>query len=63
MAARDSPSRRGAAVRSRSRTRIGEQKTFLLLGATGGTGGHCVSQVLADGHKVRTLAGSGRTPA
>ncbi|TKA70505.1 hypothetical protein B0A55_07276 [Friedmanniomyces simplex] len=33
--------------------------TFLVLGATGGTGKHFVSQVLADGHRVRALV---RTP-
>ena len=31
------------------------QKTFLVLGATGGTGKHFVAQALADGHKVRAL--------
>ncbi|KAK0940494.1 hypothetical protein LTR29_007953 [Friedmanniomyces endolithicus] len=32
---------------------------FLVLGASGGTGKHFVSQVLADGHRVRALV---RTP-
>lgn len=36
-----------------------QRLTFLVLGATGGTGQHFVSQVLADGHRVRALA---RTP-
>ena len=36
-----------------------KQATFLVLGATGGTGKHFLSQVLADGHKVRALV---RTP-
>ncbi len=31
------------------------QSTFLVLGATGGTGRHFVSQALGDGHKVRAL--------
>ncbi|KAK5743283.1 hypothetical protein LTR17_002760 [Elasticomyces elasticus] len=35
-------------------------KTFLVLGATGGTGKHFVSLALADGHRVRALA---RTPS
>ncbi len=35
------------------------QSTFLVLGATGGTGKHFVAHALADGHKVRALA---RTP-
>jgi len=35
------------------------QATFLVLGATGGTGKHFVSEVLADGHRVRALV---RTP-
>ena len=33
-------------------------KTFLVLGATGGTGKHFVSQVLGDGHKARALVRS-----
>ncbi len=33
-------------------------KTFLVLGATGGTGKHFVSQVLGDGHRVRALVRS-----
>ncbi len=36
------------------------QSTFLVLGATGGTGKHFVYRALADGHKVRALV---RTPA
>ena len=36
------------------------RSTFLVLGATGGTGQHLVKQVLADGHRVRALA---RTPS
>nr|WP_284946125.1 NAD(P)H-binding protein [Acidisoma sp. PAMC 29798] len=35
------------------------QLTFLVLGATGGTGKHFVSQALADGHRVKALV---RTP-
>lgn len=35
------------------------QSTFLVFGATGGTGKHFVKQALADGHKVRALV---RTP-
>lgn len=31
------------------------QSTFLVLGATGGTGKHFVSQALSDGHRVRAL--------
>ncbi|EMD00208.1 hypothetical protein BAUCODRAFT_30674 [Baudoinia panamericana UAMH 10762] len=34
--------------------------TFLVFGATGGTGKHFVSQALQDGHKVRALV---RTPS
>lgn len=34
--------------------------TFLVFGGTGGTGKHFVSQVLAEGHKVRALV---RDPA
>jgi NAD(P)-dependent dehydrogenase (short-subunit alcohol dehydrogenase family) len=34
--------------------------TFLVLGATGGTGKHFVAQALADGHRVRALV---RSPA
>lgn len=34
------------------------QSTFLVLGATGGTGKHFVARALADGHKVRALARS-----
>jgi putative NADH-flavin reductase len=33
-------------------------KTFLVLGATGGTGKHFVSQALSDGHRVRALVRS-----
>ena len=36
-----------------------QQSTFLVLGATGGTGKHFVSQALGDGHRVRALV---RTP-
>jgi NAD(P)-dependent dehydrogenase (short-subunit alcohol dehydrogenase family) len=32
--------------------------TFLVLGATGGTGKHFVARALADGHKVRALVRS-----
>lgn len=40
-----------------------QQKTFLVLGATGGTGKHFVAQALADGHKVRVLVRSpGKLP-
>ena len=35
-----------------------QASVFLVLGATGGTGRHFVSQVLADGHKVRALVRS-----
>ena len=39
------------------------QSTFLVLGATGGTGKHFVAQALADGHKVRALVRSpGKLP-
>lgn len=34
------------------------QSTFLVLGATGGTGRHFVLQALGDGHKVRALVRS-----
>ena len=37
-----------------------QQSTFLVLGATGGTGKHFIANVLQDGHKVRALV---RTPA
>lgn len=37
-----------------------EQKTFLVFGATGGTGRHFVARALADGHRVRALV---RNPA
>lgn len=37
-----------------------QQFTFLVLGATGGTGKHLVPRTLADGHAVRALV---RTPA
>ena len=36
-----------------------KQSTFLVLGATGGTGKHFVARALADGHRVRALV---RTP-
>ena len=39
---------------------MAQRSTFLVLGATGGTGRHFVAQVLGDGHRVRALA---RTPA
>jgi NAD(P)-dependent dehydrogenase (short-subunit alcohol dehydrogenase family) len=39
---------------------MAQQLMFLVLGATGGTGKHFVSQALGDGHKVRALV---RTPA
>lgn len=35
-----------------------QAKTFLVLGATGGTGKHFLAQVLGDGHKVRALVRS-----
>ena len=35
-----------------------QQSTFLVLGATGGTGKHFVSLALAGGHRVRALARS-----
>ena len=35
-----------------------QPKIFLVLGATGGTGKHFVSQVLNDGHRVRALVRS-----
>ncbi len=37
-----------------------QKATFLVLGATGGTGKHFVAQALDDGHRVRALV---RTPA
>lgn len=37
-----------------------QKSTFLVLGATGGTGRHFVTRALGDGHRVRTLV---RTPA
>jgi NAD(P)-dependent dehydrogenase (short-subunit alcohol dehydrogenase family) len=37
---------------------MAKQSTFLVLGATGGTGKHFVAQALADGHKVRALVRS-----
>lgn len=36
-----------------------QQSTFLVLGATGGTGKHFVAQAIANGHRVRALV---RTP-
>ena len=36
-----------------------QPSTFLVLGATGGTGGHFTTKALADGHRVRALV---RTP-
>lgn len=36
-----------------------KQATFLVLGATGGTGKHFLARVLSDGHRVRALV---RTP-
>ena len=38
---------------------MAKRSTFLVLGATGGTGKHFVAQALAEGHKVRALV---RTP-
>lgn len=38
---------------------MAQKSTFLVLGATGGTGKHFVAQALANGHKVRALV---RTP-
>jgi putative NADH-flavin reductase len=38
---------------------MAQRSTFLVLGATGGTGKHFVSQALGDGHRVRALV---RTP-
>lgn len=38
---------------------MAQQSTFLVLGATGGTGKHFVAKALEDGHKVRVLV---RTP-
>ena len=32
------------------------QKTFLVTGETGATGGHTVEELLARGHQVRALA-------
>jgi putative NADH-flavin reductase len=37
---------------------MAQQSTFLVLGATGGTGKHFVAQVLAEGHRVRALVRS-----
>jgi putative NADH-flavin reductase len=39
---------------------MAQRSTFLVLGATGGTGKHFVAQALADGHRVRALV---RSPA
>lgn len=39
---------------------MASQFTFLVLGATGGTGRHFVAKVLAEGHKVRAFV---RSPA
>lgn len=39
---------------------MAQKSTFLVLGATGGTGKHFVTQALADGHRVRALV---RTPS
>jgi nucleoside-diphosphate-sugar epimerase len=42
---------------------MAQRSTFLVLGATGGTGKHFVAQALADGHRVRALVRSpGRLP-
>ena len=42
---------------------MARQLTFLVLGATGGTGKHFVAQVLADGQRVRALVRSpGKLP-
>ena len=38
---------------------MAQQQTFLVLGATGGTGKHFVSLAFGDGHRVRALV---RTP-
>jgi putative NADH-flavin reductase len=38
---------------------MAQRSTFLVLGATGGTGKHFVAQALSEGHKVRALV---RTP-
>ena len=35
-----------------------QRSTFLVLGATGGTGRHFVAQALGDGHRVRALVRS-----
>jgi len=37
---------------------MARQSTFLVLGATGGTGKHFVAKALTDGHKVRVLVRS-----
>ena len=37
---------------------MASRSTFLVLGATGGTGKHFVAQALADGHRVRALVRS-----
>ena len=37
---------------------MARQSTFLVFGATGGTGKHFVARALADGHKVRALVRS-----
>lgn len=39
---------------------MSQQFTYLVLGATGGTGKHFVAQALKDGHKVRAFV---RTPS
>lgn len=42
---------------------MAQQSTFLVLGATGGTGKHFVAKALADGHRVRALVRSqGKLP-
>jgi nucleoside-diphosphate-sugar epimerase len=42
---------------------MAQRSTFLVLGATGGTGKHFVAQALADGHRVRALVRSpGKLP-
>lgn len=42
---------------------MAQQSTFLVLGATGGTGKHSVAQALADGNRVRALVRSpGKLP-
>jgi NAD(P)-dependent dehydrogenase (short-subunit alcohol dehydrogenase family) len=48
----------GPARQARQDFDMTRPSTFLVFGATGGTGRHFLAQALADGHKVRALARS-----